>query len=110
MTQQDSIETIDASIVDAARRILTGEVDPIEGSRQIARLSRRAKDPDDELYLVFRGVESETDDFPSGEERANWSPVHLAIKDRERADYLERVRQAVLDGCLALLQRTTPAS
>lgn len=44
---------------------------------------------DDPDALVIRGVESETDDLPIGNERLHWNPAALAAQDAEKERYIE---------------------
>ena len=99
-----SFEEVDVRIIDVARRVIAGELGVIEGSQIIARLSRKSRRPDDEIFLVFRGVDSEVDGLPNREERGRWSASRLASKDVERSEYEEEVRRAVVNGCSEVLK------
>jgi hypothetical protein len=90
-----------------AGRMLAGEVGLLEGTRQLADLSRslskvEASDPD---VLTFVAVDSELDDIPFGSARERWAPEALAEKDRQRDEYLERAREAIESSCRIIVAR-----
>jgi hypothetical protein len=56
-------------------------------------------------FLIFQGVDSETDDFPLGDERDDWSKEVLIRKDAELANYEILYRNDVLAACEKLIER-----
>ncbi len=94
-----------AEAIALARKMLAGEVDLIEGCRMLVPLLRSTGIGEDPNALVIVGVESETDGFPMGAERAHWDPTALAAKDRERDEYLNRARPELLSACQAIIGR-----
>jgi hypothetical protein len=90
-----------------ARRILTREIDPIDGCRAIVRRqgvlsSEERGDPD---FRVLVAIESETDHIPAQDSRDRWSAMALREKDRQRAEYLARNELALRDACKALVEK-----
>lgn len=80
--------------VATAQAMLRGEVDLIEGSRQLAALSHALLDeipPDDEL-IAFDEVDLETRQIPIGIPREQWDPTVRAEADiiRRRIESLSR--------------------
>jgi hypothetical protein len=53
--------------------------------------------------LVFNGVSSETDDLPIGAAREHWAKTVLSEKDRQAADYEDRIRDEFLTACREIL-------
>jgi hypothetical protein len=56
------------------------------------------------VFAVFRGVASEIDELPLGQERERWLPAALEAKDRRRAEYLERCREEIVSASKRLLE------
>jgi hypothetical protein len=55
-----------------------------EGCRNVAGLRHALGEENNELFLPFVAVDSETDHFPLGDVRARWSPSALERVDKER--------------------------
>ena len=97
-------------MANVAREILAGQIGLLEGTRQLADLSRslsdaEATDPD---VLTPIGVDSELDDIPFGSARDRWAPEALAEKDRQCDEYIQRARVAIESACLAIVNRYAP--
>jgi hypothetical protein len=90
-------------IITTARQMLSGEVDLVEGCRAILKYRNQLVDPMDSLFLTLEGVESETDDFPTGRAREAWDPEALHGKDQEKEEYLRRARAALLEACKRII-------
>lgn len=88
-------------IVEMATHMEGGEIDLFEGYRRIAELRMGLDDEtiDDPDVTTFVAIDSELDVYPMGPSRAHWAPEALAEKDRQRAQYLERVRDELLRAC-----------
>ncbi len=93
--------------MEMALRMENGEVDLFSGSRRIAELRGGLEDEqlDDPDLTTFVAIDSEIDAYPTGESRSRWAADVLAEKDRQRAAYLERVRDEVLRACRALIRK-----
>ena len=73
-------------IVRAARGVLDGSLGITEGARLLSSLGGSAlAEEDDEDFVVFTGIFSETMAFPIGDVRSRWSAEALARSDAERA-------------------------
>ena len=81
--------------------ILNGRQDIIKGSRAIAAF---ADDIDDknEIFNIFRLIDSESDDFPLGKERELYNKKYLAKLDSEMLEYLEEYKERVHKQCYKL--------
>lgn len=99
------MESTRAQLVVVARAMLEGQLELIDGVRRLTNLRANTSDPDWDAFEVIRGVESETDDLPIGEERALWDSRALAEKDAARREYVEKIRPAVLEACSRIVKR-----
>jgi hypothetical protein len=99
-------------IARVAAQMVAGEVELLEGCREIVSLRSSLKEP--ELYdpdlLAMVGVESELDDVPTGAARALWDTEALTDKDRKKDRYLQSVRDSLIDNCLALVAKWGPTA
>src|SRR5262245_5203488 len=91
------------SMIEVARGMLNGSVQLIDGCRKLVALRAKAALPPSAPFDVFRGVESETDDYPTGQRRQMYSPDLLERLERENARYLDQVRPALLDACREII-------
>ena len=66
-----------------AQRIISGEVGVIEGSRQMLKFRVWLHAGEDEDFLIFVGVDSESHHLPIGGVRAHWQPEALKEQDEE---------------------------
>lgn len=91
--------------IDAAQGMVTGTVDILEGCALLDGLRHEIGLPDDPAFEVFRGVASETIEFPIGDVRKEYSPTGLASIDQERARYVDVIKAPVLDATRDLVSR-----
>ena len=103
MRVKDSKDRLISEIVNLANEILEERIDIIEGCRRLSVLRYRIDGYNDE-FPPFRGVASETDDFPIGEERNTWSSEALARMDSEREAYVIQIRKPVMQACKRLIE------
>ena len=93
-------------IVRVARRIVDGSVGVIAGAREMTRVHFRSHSKEkDEEFLVFVGIDSETDHLPVGEVRKHWSAEALAQKDAEIKEAEDFFRDRALTAARVLIQR-----
>lgn len=97
-------ESAQSRIVEAAQKILAGEMDIVEGCRLLLYLQQLLNDPNDELFMTFIVIASETEHFPVGELRSRWHKDSLARVDAEVGAYITRVRKSVMEACTALVK------
>lgn len=100
------------AIIVLATRVLSGEIDPLEGCRLIVRRQRglsptEASDP---ALLVLVGIESDTDHFPLPETRHLWAPEALVEQDEARSLFVEENKKYIFDACRELIARFSVAT
>ena len=88
-----------------AEQMLNGELELLEGCRKLVQLHSRSGAPDDDAIITVIGIESETDDLPAGRDRERWAPDVLAEKDRQRDEYMARVRDPLMAALRSLAER-----
>jgi hypothetical protein len=92
------------SLIETLEAFRAGRLGVAEACRKVVE-SRAALEADDnELFLPFVGIDSETDAFPLGEVRKHWSPTGLARADAERSAAEEHYRNYALSACGALIE------
>lgn len=92
-------------VVHVSQSILEGTIDLTEGARRLAALCVRVRAEDDEDFLVFVGIASETDRFPLGEVREQWNSHALARYDTERRRVESHFQQSAEVACRNLIQK-----
>ena len=92
------------ALVEVAEEMLDGVIGSIEGSRRIVRLKPNAGDLDDEAFLPFVGIDSESEDIIIGEGRALWSDEFLKRSDQQCEAYEDALRPGIGEDCRALLE------
>ena len=100
-------ETYDMAIADILRSAVAlrrGEMDPVEAARCITKLRLETSCPDDDVFMAFRVVESDTDRFPLGEARYSCAPEYLERADAELATYLKEATPDLLKACDELIK------
>jgi Protein of unknown function (DUF2489) len=71
-------------LVQVLEDLRSSRVGITEGCRNVVGLRHALDQENNELFLPFVAVDSETDHFPLGDVRARWSPIALAREDKER--------------------------
>lgn len=106
MNHEEYVQLQRRRVADLARRILDGQIDVLEGAREIVRLRFEIDvDPDDNDVAAFVAVESETDHLPVGAEKASWSPDALKRKEPELECSREWAYRVVQEECKNLVRR-----
>jgi hypothetical protein len=80
--------------LEIARNVCDGTVDIVSGCREILRYRGVLQGVSSDAWDVITAIESETDDLPLGDARANWDAEALVKIGLEVAAYIERVRPA----------------
>lgn len=93
-----------AELVSVATAMTNGELNLIEGVRRIVALRHDVGNPDDEIFMPIRAIESETDHFPIGAAREHWAPSHLKRVDAEIEQYLADVRSEIIEVCREIVR------
>jgi hypothetical protein len=92
------------AIIATSRAMLDGQVDLIEGVRKICALRFAFGDPDNPMFLPFRGIDSETEHFPRGDLRKRYALEPLSRIDSESDAYLVEARDDILRSCRELIR------
>ena len=104
MEQTERVAEKRRELVSIASSMLAGETNLIEGVRQICALRFAVEDPENEVFLAIRGIESETDTFPLGPMRARCSPEYLRRMDGEMQSYLSEAQGDILQACREIVK------
>lgn len=99
-----SIKDKRSELVAAATAMLNGALNPIEGARKICELRYQVGDPDNEVFMPIRAIESETDHFPIGENRNQCAPDYLQRMDEEMGRYLADARGDITSACREIIR------
>jgi hypothetical protein len=102
--QPDRVSARRHELVAVASGMLAGGVNLIEGMRRICGLRFAIEDPENEVFLPIRAMESETDSFPLGAMRSNCSEDYLKRADAEMQSYLADARDDILQACREIVR------
>lgn len=102
--QLDRVSARRHELVAVASGMLTGGVNLIEGMRRICALRFAIEDPENEVFLPIRAMESETDSFPMGAMRSNCGEDYLKRADAEMESYLADTRDDILQACREIVR------
>lgn len=92
-------------VVETCQAVIKGSMGIIAASRKLRNLHYQMFQNVDDDFCVFIGIESETDDLPVGDERQYWDVAVLSEKDKEIAEYEDKVVKAVVESCKKLIDR-----
>lgn len=104
---EDRLDRVSAQrreLVAVASGMLAGVVNLIEGMRRICALRFAIEDPENDVLLPIRAMESETDSFPLGAMRSNCSEDYLKRADAEMESYLAGARDDILQACREIVR------
>jgi hypothetical protein len=104
MNHDEFVSSKKQEIVSVSKSILAGEVNIIEGIRKLCVLRNLVDNPDDEVFLPIRAIESETDHFPVGPQRTNWAPDSLKRLDQEVEEYLAAAQGEIFESCREIIR------
>jgi hypothetical protein len=107
MTHEEWVAAKRRELVVLAQSMLVGEVHLIEGVRRLCNMRFDVGDPDNELFLALRSIDSDTDDFPLGEMRKQCSAEFLKRKDIEMQNYLDGMHNDIRCTCIEIIRRFT---
>ena len=91
-------------LVSVAQAVIDGVLNPIEGCRIIDSLRFSVKDPENKVFLPIRGVDSETDIFPLGEVRLQFTSDYLEKMDSELSKYLAVAGKDIAAACVNIVR------
>ncbi len=92
-------------VVHVSRSVLDRSVGVIEGARLLAALRFRVRAENDEDFLVFTGIDSQTDHFPLSDVRARWNSDALVRYDAERQRAESDFREGAEVACRNLIRK-----
>lgn len=87
-----------------AGAMLADEIDLVDGVRKLCALRFSIGDPDNEVFIPIRSIVSETDHFPVGVARSQYSEDYLRRMDSESESYFADARKDILDACRGILR------
>ena len=88
-----------------ATALRKGEIDPLVAAHRITKLRFETENPEDDVFMSFRAVDSDADRFPVGEARRSCSVDYLQRMDAELAAYLKEATPDLLKACDELIER-----
>lgn len=105
MDNKEYKKLVKEKIVTLLNLIIAKQTHPIEGIRSILQLRHEIGLSNEELFLPFIGIASETDEFPLGQARNFCSKELLAKYDLELNDYLILCSSKIEETCHLLKQK-----
>lgn len=93
-----------AELISLSTAMLEGKINLIEGVRKICSLRHEVGDPDNEVFLPIRAIDSETDHFPVGKIRERCTREYLQRMDKEMQLYLADAKDDILTSCREIVQ------
>jgi hypothetical protein len=89
-----------------ARSIIDGSISVLPGCRKILGSLRRLGVDREKPFVIFVGIDSESDHLPlDPEERKHWSPEALIREDKEIERYTKWAEKLALPACRAVIER-----
>lgn len=104
MNSLESTERKRSELTGVAAAMLDGQMHLIEGVRKICSLRHAIGDPDNEVFMPIRAIESETDHFPLGEIRTRCALEYLKRMDDEMQRYLADAKADILAACREIIR------
>jgi hypothetical protein len=96
---------IRGKIVAICEAVLAEKIGIIAASRTLSALGLELLNGHDEDFIMFDGVDTETDHLPVDIERKNWSAEALKRKDAEIAEAEAFYKNNVIAACRKLIER-----
>jgi hypothetical protein len=105
----DDSEYARSKVIEIASAMLDGSMRPLLGARNlVGYFFRLQKEIDPKTFNFIRGVSSECDGLPIGEERKYWAEDALRQKDAKALDYENRIRSELMQIAAELREKFTP--
>ncbi len=108
MTHEEYLQLQNERVVETAKKLLNNKIGIIEGARILSSLRHDITDETERLdpdFVLFVGIDSETDSLPVGKERRNWAAYALVEKDKEIQQAEDFYRDKVMAACKVLIDR-----
>jgi hypothetical protein len=96
-------DTVRSSLVRTANGMLAGSIDLITGTRELNRLRREGQLPVSHSFEVFETFESETDQYPVGAVRDEYSAELLTQLDSWASACVHSAEKSLKNACTALV-------
>ncbi|MCM2263858.1 MAG: DUF2489 domain-containing protein [Desulfuromonadales bacterium] len=93
-----------SELITIASSMIDGNLHLIEGVRKVCSLRHSIGQPESELFLLFRAVDSETDHYPLGDARQHFADDYLHKLDAEMSEYLADTKEEILSACRTIIQ------
>jgi hypothetical protein len=93
-----------SKLVQVARDMLENRINLIEGCKKICALRHELSDPENDIFLPIRAIDSETDHFPLGTVRDGCAENYLRRVDEEMLHYLEDARDDIRAACREIIR------
>jgi hypothetical protein len=90
-------------MMEAARAVIDGRLNPIEGCRLILRAADSIDDTTTPGVATIRAFESDTEDFVFGESRRRLTPEYLSRLDAEMENYLQKNHEEITEACRSIV-------
>jgi hypothetical protein len=104
MTKIDFVNSKRDELLLVTYEMLTDKINLIEGVRRICSLRFLIDDPENQVFLSMRGIDSETDHFPIGDVRSRCSCDYLQRIDTEMIAFLAKAKPDILDACRDIIR------
>ena len=106
MTDEEYVKSQRALAIATAQDMIAGKIGIIAGSRILSGLRFEVDvSEDDQDFLTFVGIDSETDHLPVGQAREYWSPEALREKDVEVKRSEDFYGQYAKEACKNIIKR-----
>lgn len=92
-------------IMRVAREMLDGDIDLLVGCRIITGLHSNADEPQDDIFMPFRAVDSETDHWPLGVSRDLCDTEYLKRVDSQIERYLDLEAEYIKTACRNVIEK-----
>lgn len=103
MDSQNHKNSLDLKILSLAKKILDSRTGVAEGCREIFHLLNERGIAYEKDFLIFTGVESETDRLPVGPERQYWNKESLKLMDKETEKVEKFYKKDIFEACKKLI-------
>ena len=104
MTESQKI-FLHGKIVAICEAMLNGKIGIIAGSRSLQSLGFELFKEHNEDFLIFLGIDSQTDHLPVDKERMNWNLEALDRKDVEISEWEKFYSDDALSQCTKLVEK-----
>jgi hypothetical protein len=102
----EKIRELRAKAVATAEDIVAGKISIITGSHILSRLAYALDiSENDDDFLIFSAIASETDDLPIGPERKLWAHEALKEKDAEIRRCEDLFRLNATEACKSIIRK-----